>query len=163
MMMKQPSEKIRGTALLNLQLKVLEVKIRGVRSLFGDTAETERQAQQAEQTALAQLDRRGQSVYADWCESLDPVDRRALRELLIEGRFHGTLTPFIFEAHARRSETLLDRLEPEALAALPVTSRTVYQSMAAIYADTPTLRRQLRVMLVTGAFQSVATPWAQTA
>jgi hypothetical protein len=162
-MMGQASDKIRGTALLNLQLKVLEVKIRGVRSLFGDSAEAEIQAQHAEQAALAQLDRRGQGVYADWCESLDPVDRRALRELLIEGRFHGTLTPFIFEAHARRSESLLDRLEPEALAALPATARTVYKSLASIYADTPTLRRQLRVMLVTGAFQSVATPWAQSA
>jgi hypothetical protein len=162
-MMGQASEKIRGTALLNLQLKVLEVKIRGVRALFGDSAEAERQAQQAEQAALAELDRRGQSVYVDWSESLDPVDRRALRELLIEGRFQGTLTPFIFEAHARRSEALLDRLEPAALAALPGSSRAVYQSLAVIYADTPTLRRQLRVMLVTGAFQSVATPWAQSA
>lgn len=161
--MQQASEKIRGTALLNLQLKVLEVKIRGPRQLFGDTVETERQAQEAEQAALALLDRRGQGVYADWCESLDPVDRRSLRELLIEGRFHGTLTPFIFEAHARRSEALLERLEPEALASLPHASRSVYQSMAAIYADSPTLRRQLRVMLVTGAFQSVATPWAQAA
>jgi hypothetical protein len=157
------SDKIRGTALLNLQLKVLEVKIRGPRSLFGDSLETERLAQEAEQVALAQLDRRGQGVYADWSESLDPVDRRSLRELLIEGRFHGTLSPFIFEAHARRSEALLDRLEPAALAALPASSRSVYQSMATIYADTPTLRRQLRVMLVTGAFQSVATPWAQSA
>ena len=162
-MMGQASEKIRGTALLNLQLKVLEVKIRGVRSLFGDTAELEQHAKQAEQAALAKLDRRGQGVYVDWAESLDPVDRRALRELLIEGRFHGTLTPFIFEAHARRSEALLDRLEPEALAALPSASRTAYKSLAIIYADTPTLRRQLRVMLVTGAFQSVATPWAQSA
>ncbi|GEM_PF-2527081 len=162
-MTNQASDKIRGTALLNLQLKVLEVKIRGVRALFGDSAESELQAQRAEQAALANLDRRGQGVYVDWSESLDPVDRRALRELLIEGRFHGTLSPFIFEAHARRSETLLNRLEPAALAELPVASRSVYQSMAVIYADSPTLRRQLRVMLVTGAFQSVATPWAQSA
>lgn len=159
----QASDKIRGTALLNLQLKVMEVKIRGPRSLFGDTAEAERQAQDAEQAALSRLDPRGQAVYTDWADSLDPVDRRALRELLIEGRFHGTLTPLIFEAHARRSEALLDRLEPGAIAALPGSSRAVYQSLAILYADTPTLRRQLRVMLLTGAFQSVANPWAKAA
>lgn len=161
--MGQASEKIRGTVLLNLQLKVLEVKIRGVRSLFGDSPEQEQQAKAAEQAALAKLDSRGQGVYLDWADSLDPVDRRALRELLIEGRFHGTLTPLIFEAHARRSEALLDRLEPAALAALPPASQNAYRSLAVLYADTPTLRRQLRVMLVTGAFQSVATPWAQSA